>query len=102
MFIAIQHTHFDMHELKYNPNLGFELGGLGILFAFGRIKFGSKDKSSSTNPLKIHFGRLSLGHDDTLPTSLNPPPKTLVFFLSHRPNIFGLPCPAKCCIPLGT
>jgi hypothetical protein len=100
MFIAMQYTHFDMHELKYNPNLGSELG-LGRLFGFQRIKFRSKDKSSSTNPFKIHFVRLPLGHDDTLPTSLKPPPKTL-FFLSHRPNIFGLTCPAKCCIPLGT
>jgi hypothetical protein len=52
MFIAIEHTHFDMHELKYNPNLGSELG-LDILFGFGRIKFGSKDNNSLTNPLKI-------------------------------------------------
>lgn len=28
MFISIQHTHFDVHELKYNLNLGFELGFL--------------------------------------------------------------------------
>jgi hypothetical protein len=32
-----------MHELKYNPKLGSELG-LGRLFGFERIKFGSEDK----------------------------------------------------------
>jgi hypothetical protein len=100
MFIAIQHTHFDMHELKYNPNLGSELG-LGILFGFGRIKFGSKDKSSSTNPLKIHFGRLPLGHDDTLPTSLNPSPKTLFFSLTQAKH-FRTALPSKVLYPLGT
>jgi hypothetical protein len=40
------------------------------------------------------------GHDNTLPNSSNPAQNSF-FFPSQRPNIFGLPCPAKCCIPLG-